>query len=144
MAEVPVFILTNEKLAEWQKEMEQLERDIAAKQKRHAFLAGRLHAVAVLTGKEPEDREPLAAETLFDQAKPARADHKNMMGAVDKMANEAHRPISKADVRKILAEMSFPEGSLGNYFYTVIARLKAKRRITVMPNGDIWRAPAKN
>jgi hypothetical protein len=142
MTDSPVFTLTTSKLAEWQHELTAIDQEISAKQRRRQFLAERLHAAAVLMGsaaghgETSESKVPLQAETLFDAAK-----HKAMIDAVEKMANESPRPIAKGDVRKRLLEMGYPEGSLGNYFYTVVARLKGKNRISVMPNGSIWRSP---
>jgi hypothetical protein len=149
MTDSTVFTLTSSKLAEWQHELTAIDQEINAKQRRRQFLAERLHAAAVLMGGRAdglagtgESKAPLQAETLFEAAKPAGAEHKAMIDAVEKMANESPRPITKGDVRKRLLEMGYPEGSLGNYFYTVVARLKGKNRIAVMPNGSIWRSPS--
>jgi hypothetical protein len=141
MVDSPAFILTHQTLAEWEKEKAQLEEEIAAKQRKHAFIVERLKAAAVLMEKGSNLQEPIAAD---DGAKSNGADPSNLIHAVDLIANTSSRPISKHDVKKRLMEMGFPESRLGNYFYTTIARLKERQRNTVTSNGHIWRGPDRD
>jgi len=64
-----------------------------------------------------------------------------LVAAIEKLANDASRPISKKELKRILAEQGFASDRLANYFYTAIHRLKAKERITVMPDGSVWKDP---
>ncbi|HEY0267440.1 MAG TPA: hypothetical protein VGC16_11850 [Rhizomicrobium sp.] len=65
----------------------------------------------------------------------------NFMGTLERIANDAPAPLSRKVIKKALADRGFSEKQLGNYFYSVVARLKEAKRITVMDNGDLWRKP---
>jgi hypothetical protein len=138
--------ITPATVREWEAQAVDLERQAAKKLEEAKVLRARAQAGALLLGaaaESPEPKQPLDAETLFDAARPAGADGKNMMEAVERMANDAASPINRPRLKQHLSEMGFPQGSLKNYFYIVISRLKEKKRITVLDNGDVWRAPIK-
>ena len=60
-----------------------------------------------------------------------------MMAAVERLVLSAREPIAKAKLKDGLRREGFPEERLGNYFYTVIKRLKERRRISVRPDGSV-------
>jgi hypothetical protein len=63
---------------------------------------------------------------------------------MEKIANAADKPLTKAAMKSRLQMLGVPEDQLGNYFYTVVLRLKKKDRISVLDDGRIWRAPVKD
>jgi hypothetical protein len=66
-----------------------------------------------------------------------------MTEAIEKIANEVGVPIPRKELKRLLKRQGFPNDRLGNYFYTAVHRLKGKKRITVQPDGSVWRAPSK-
>ena len=68
-------------------------------------------------------------------------DKASMMEAMDKIANNSPAPLTKTQMRARLIAQGFASDRMGNYFYTCVARLKAKHRITVEADGSIWKAP---
>lgn len=65
----------------------------------------------------------------------------NFMGTLERIANEAPAPVPRTVIKKQMASLGFSDKQLGNYFYSVVARLKDSKRITVMGNGDLWGKP---
>lgn len=64
----------------------------------------------------------------------------NLMGAIARLALEAPEPMSKAELRARLEKMGFPKSRLNsNYFYVAIMKQRDKNKISVLPNGSIWR-----
>jgi hypothetical protein len=144
MADSSVLLsLTADTLAGWKAEKVALEREIAAKQQQLAAVNDRLKAAEILIGKADADVAAVMDNIHWTvrNAQDRKATGTTMIEAVEKMANESPRALTKAEVRDRLAKMGFPEGSLGNYFYTTVSRLKAKGRIQVRENGDLWKAP---
>ncbi len=137
MADAPIFTLTSQKLADWRGEKELLERDIATRQKRLVEINERLKAAEVLMGKASGEA------TLFEIEAPSSSGA-TLIDTIEKIANESPSPVPKAELRDRLTALGFPPSSLTNYFYTVIMRLKNKQRITVRPDGSLWRAPPKS
>lgn len=133
----PLFVLTNDVLDGWKAEKDAAERMIAEGQRRLADVRHKLEAVAVLTGRPVAD-----APQLFEvEPKPKETadDPTNMVAAVLEIVGDAERPLSKKVLRSMLRKRGFPEERLGNYFYTVIHRLKGKGRITLSDDGSIWK-----
>lgn len=67
----------------------------------------------------------------------------DLTAAIEKLANEAPQPITKATLRDRLREQGFAEGRLVNYFYTAIMRLKKRGRIIVLRDGRVWKCGAE-
>jgi len=59
--------------------------------------------------------------------------------AIEQHAVASPEPITKADLKERLRLEGFAESRLQNFFYTVIARLKAKNRIQVLEDGRVWK-----
>jgi hypothetical protein len=135
----PIFVLTTDVVEGWKAEEEAAKRQIAEGQQRLAEIRNKLEAVAVLTGSPV-----VGTPNLFQHEEPAKADgtddSANMVEAVLDIIDNTEGPISKKRLRKMLANRGFPVGRLGNYFYTVVHRMKAKGRITVHEDGSIGKA----
>ena len=64
----------------------------------------------------------------------------NLMGAIAKLASEATEPLTKTELKAKLADLGFPKSRLdSNYFYVAIMKQKQSKKISVLPNGNIWR-----
>jgi hypothetical protein len=63
----------------------------------------------------------------------------SMMEAMETIANSADKPMTKATIKSRLQILGFSEEQMGSYFYTCVARLKAKKRITVTDDGRMWK-----
>jgi hypothetical protein len=145
MTDEPLVLITAEQYKAKQDEEQDIVRRIAADQQRLADVRDWLSTVARLVPKA-QPRLPLAPraqiKTTFRSA--ATVDGDNLTLAIENLANASDAPLPKAELKTILAEQGFSAERLANYFYTAIHRLKAKDRITVQPDGSVWRAPAKN
>jgi hypothetical protein len=71
----------------------------------------------------------------------APPDSDNLTDAIESIANGSPVAITKKELKKTLQKRGFPAERLENYFYTAVNRLKKKRRITVMSDGSVWKAP---
>lgn len=124
-------ILYSKQVIEWRLQKAELEKEIAQKRQELAVINRRLEAVAILSEPTPSDKSPPK-----NDESPSRPDE-SMTDAVERIVIEAGRPMTKADLKKALRSAGFEWSRLGNYFYTVIARLKEKERITVRSDGRV-------
>ena len=113
-----------------------MEEVIADAQRELGPITERLRAVAVLAG--PPTEAASAKSNGLSAGEP-----QNMTEAIEKIANETGTPIPRKELKRLLKKQGFPNDRLGNYFYTAVHRLKGKKRITVQPDGSVWRAPSK-
>lgn len=148
-------LLTTDQIDQWERRSADAARIIAEQQARLEDLRTKLKAAEIFRPKPIPERDrqlfvepPLLANddtffqhTITSEPPPSSRDGDNMVAAIEKIANEAPRPISKKQLKKTLAEQGFAPERLANYFYTAIHRLKAKERITVMPDGSVWKDP---
>lgn len=125
-------LLTERQVAEWRKEQHKLEIAISSTRQRLAEINKMLEAVAVLSGGEP---------ALPNSAEPTQSEitdlSESMTHAVERIVRQALVPLTKAQLKKQLAEEGLSGERLGNYFYTVIARLKNRERIQVHSDGRV-------
>ena len=136
------FELTTDQLAQirqWEREKSSLEDQIIDCQRRLASLNEKLKAVAVLGIQLPR-AEPQAAQTDTQPAFKLALDASSMTDAVERIVNESPSPISKKELKARLLAENFAEERLGAYFYTVIMRLKQRKRISVRDDGKMWKA----
>jgi len=135
------IIISASKIAQWKADKEQLEREIAERQQKVADLAKKLDAAAILAGAGA-----LHAEAFVLRPEPPTAKGEeggeNMTAAIERIANASPAPITKKELKRQLAALGFPQQRLSAYFYTPVMRLKEKRKITVLQDGKIWRAPS--
>lgn len=124
-------ILSAKQVAQWRGRKAELEGEIAQNQQELAVINRRLEAVAILSDSPPS--EETSSE---DDERPLRASEP-MTDAVERILSQAGRPMTKASLKEMLASEGFERSRLGNYFYTVIARLKEKERITVRSDGRV-------
>jgi hypothetical protein len=109
-----------------------LKREIALRQKKLAALNGRLRAA----GFAVRDDLP----SIHENARPfAFVQRMGLIDAIEKIANESSRPVSKAELRRRLLAMGMPQDKFNNYFYQAIRRLRSRERISVFDDGSIWR-----
>jgi hypothetical protein len=118
-------------LQEWLTEKALLEREIALRQRRLASINRHLHRAGLLT--EDQSAKPLAPRNKL-----------TLIDAIEKIANENSKPVSKAELRRHLCSLGLPLENFNNYFYTAIRRLKRRRRISVFEDGSIWRFQQEN
>jgi hypothetical protein len=144
MNDTTPFVLTSDQQAairRMEAEKARLEKVIADAQRELAPITERLRAVAVLAGP-PMEAAPSKSNGLFESPDTA-GEAQNMTEAIEKIANETGTPIPRKELKRLLKKQGFPNDRLGNYFYTAVHRLKGKKRITVQPDGSVWRAPSK-
>lgn len=146
MTDNSIFVLTPEQrdaIRRMEADKARLEKIISDSQRELAPLNERLRAVAVLAGPEPSSRAAKANGMSFGMPDtPAVSD--NMTEAIEKIANEASAPILRKELKRLLSAQGFPADQLGNYFYTVVHRLKDRQRIAVNEDGSVWKAPSRN
>ena len=118
----------------------ELERGIAEMQGQLDAIKEQRAAAAVLFSAQHTVQRP-EASSLFPIEPKEADDGKDLTAAVERIANDAPAPLSKTHVRAQLRRAGFPDNRLGNYFYTVIKRLKESKRISVQPDGKIWKSP---
>ena len=117
------------------------ERDIAEAQRRFDEVSGQLKAAAVLFAmpSDVDHARPAQPQTLFQREADIQDDGSDLTAAVERIANNSPAPLSKKNMKQQLMRAGFPEKRLGNYFYTVIKRLKDTQRITILEDGRIWK-----
>jgi len=142
--------ITPDTLREWQREAARLMADAEAKKAQANTLLARVEAGRLLLGIDTISATGGKVETMTPDEAAAFADvdaaegsdaGPNMAASIETIANTSDKPLTKATLKSRLMTLGFPEDRMGNYFYTVIARLKGKKRITVQPDGRVWRAP---
>lgn len=127
MMQSPSVILTIDQVSDWRRRKSELEQTILQAQQELALINRRLDAVAILT----EDGDEIAP--VVERA----SGGETMMSAVMRITRSADGPLTKADLRQRLEHDGFPDERLGAYFYTVIARLKKKGKISVLDDGRV-------
>jgi hypothetical protein len=141
--------ITPDTLREWQKEAAQLLADADAKKAQANTLLARVEAGRLLlgidsisaTGAKTTNPDEAAALADVDAAEVSDAGP-NMAASIEMIVNTSDKPLTKGTLKSRLMMLGFPEERMGNYFYTVIARLKGKKRIAVQPDGRVWKAGA--
>lgn len=156
MTNQPDVLLTTAQIEQWERDAAALARKIADDQTQLNELRSKLKAAEFFRPKKvaqffehfPDTPLPLrdaAPVAPVVEAAPDSdgdgADDNNLVGAIERIANASTKPIAKASLRGLLAAEGFAPDRLSNYFYTAIRRLKIKRRITVLDDGSLWRAP---
>jgi hypothetical protein len=153
MAKEPEVLLTTHEIEGWERESVELAKRIADDQERLTQLRTKLKMAEFFRPKKLDFFEadkaadqvqvPLAlAHTVTSPtAAPADGEGDNLVAAIEKIANSSLQPVSKKELKALLATQGFPAERLANYFYTAVHRLKSKDRITVMADGKIWIAP---
>jgi hypothetical protein len=116
---------------EWEDKALELEREASKKLEEAKLLRSRADAAKLLLG-------PIVAPP---EEGDFREDPGSMIEAMATIANRSDRPLARATMKNRLLTLGFPDARMGNYFYTCVARLKSKNRITVTPDGKIWKAP---
>jgi hypothetical protein len=138
MTNSPQILLTLDQIQGWEKEAEDLAREIARDQARLDELRQKLKAAEFF--RPAPARTGLFAKMVAANDAGEAPDSDNMVAAIERLASGAQAPIPKKVLKHLLAQEGFASDRLANYFYTAIHRLKAKDRISVMANGDVWKA----
>lgn len=123
--------ITPDSIRERQRLKDEVDSVIERLQRESAGHKRWIDAAQIVLGMDGMD------EDAVDPAPSEGGGSGTMMDAVVRIAIDHGKPISKADMRSELIQAGFPKERLGNYFYTVIARLKERQRIDVLANGDI-------
>jgi hypothetical protein len=124
------ILLTIQQVEDWQKEADELAEKLAEDQRRLDELRSKLKSAApFLPAKEfTVGRRPGAPKPVDISD--------NMTEAIERLATQKG-PISRKELKRLLAEEGFPADRLANYFYTAIHRLKAKERISETDDGSL-------
>jgi hypothetical protein len=131
------FTVTPALIDQAKTEKDKLEQDIANAQRKLGLVNQFLRlAAAYVDESEPEEPENTEESEQHNDLKPS-----NIMGWIARIANESPRPVPKAEMKIRLTSIGVPENRLGNYFYVAIDRLKKNGRISVLPDGRVWKAP---
>lgn len=138
-------LLTQRDVVQRKEEKAELERRLAADQKKLAEVNRWLEAAAILVGDtENEERQPEAAGEV-----PEAKELEPMTAAVMRVIYRL-RGADRHVIKTALREVGYPENRLGNYFYTVMARHVAKghlvkvgSRYTLPKNGEAPSNPAQ-
>lgn len=125
-------IVTVGQVAEWRKRKDKLDKVLSSTLQELADISTKLEAVAVLCGESPASSQTVETAQI-DSSEP----DESMMAAVERIAQQTPKPLTKKQVKKQLKKAGFPESKLGNYFYTVIMRLKGRERIRVLADGRV-------
>jgi hypothetical protein len=147
MSDLFSFVLTPEQrdlIRQKQAERAKLEAIIADAQRRLTPINDWLDAIAKVTGGKIDLFVTSSVSSTGSAAMTESADSANMTITIEKIANESAAPVSRKDLKQMLAKLGYSEDRLGNYFYTVVHRLKMKGRITVQPDGSVYGAASKN
>ena len=129
--------VTAAQLKLWGSDKVRLENEIAQKQQELAAIQRRLEAASVLA-------EPMTHSVnseLFQLSVGDEGGRLSMTLTIEKIANESPAPITKKDLKKMLLSRGFRPDQLQAYMYTPIMRLKNSKRISVLSDGRIWKAP---
>jgi hypothetical protein len=131
-------------LKKWEVDEARLQREIAEKQTELASIQRARQAVSFLAALN-------TVSTVGQKQKPSAIidksgqynliDGKNMTDSMADIVNSSGGPLTKKELRGRLAAFGFTKEQLGPYFYTVIMRLKERRKIHVLPDGRITKAP---
>jgi hypothetical protein len=140
------ILLTIQQVEDWQKEADELAAKIAEDQRRLAEkiaedqrrldeLRSKLKAAAPFMPRK-QIRMPMLPGAREKQEAKANEVSDNMTEAIERLAHK-QGPISRKELKRLLAEEGFPADRLANYFYTAIHRLKAKERISENDDGSL-------
>ena len=125
-------LVTEGQVDGWEKRKDELEKALSSTHEELADINRKLEAVAVLRS------EPLVSSHTVETAQIESGEpSESMMAAVERIAQQSPHPMTKKQVKRQLKKAGFPEMKLGNYFYTVIMRLKGRQRITVHDDGRL-------
>lgn len=118
-----------------------LQHKLAETQNLLSDVEKRLNAAAVLFSVPHSALKAGTTPALFEMESEDVEDSTDLTAAVERLANKAPAPLTKSNLRAQLRSAGFPENRLGNYFYTVIKRLRESKRISVQSDGKIWKRP---
>jgi hypothetical protein len=129
----------------WEGEAHELESRAQAMMEQAKALRRKAEAAAFLLGIDnnpnPQQLKPGPVTPAPARPEPT-AETTTMISAIADIANTSDKPVTKAAMKARLLALGFPKDRLGNYFYICVARLKRKHRISVLPNGNIWKLDA--
>ena len=118
MAYTATFVVDSNLLASWQREKARLEQSIVDAQRQLHALRQMIEGAErlVKVSQEPEKSENPA---------PGEVDTSNVMGTLARLANEAPRPMTKAELKEAAVKAGVPaERVKGAYFYVALNRMK--------------------
>lgn len=135
MADTKHVILTAEQVAGWQRRKIELEQQVAAAQQEMADLVRRLDAAAVFM----VDANGVHPKVSKGNGEAHVREGESMMDTVLLILGDQPTPMTKAALKARLRKHGYSGERLGNYFYTVIKRLKDREKITVHEDGQVSR-----
>ena len=117
---------------EWEQECIKREKQAAKLLEEAKSYRARADAGKLLLGLSADGDQ----DAVIDDEGPS------MMESMATIANSTEKPMTKATMKSRLMMLGFPEDRMTSYFYTCVARLKAKKRITVTEDGRMWKGEA--
>lgn len=126
---------TNSQIEMWRRRKVELEQELVDKQRELNGITKLLDAVSMLMphGARPSMEVPPKTNGANHMAEPKEA----MTDAIPRLVEAHGKPMSKAILKERLLESGFSRERLGNYFYTVIMRLKERGKIDVAKDGSL-------
>jgi len=131
MADVGI-IPSGQQIAAWRQRKQELEAEMLSLQRELAVVSKFLEAVDMAGIEE--------SGATFATPANGTAQHEeegNMTEAVEQIVSKHGKPMPKAELKGLLRKRGFKEERLGNYFYTVIMRLKQRGKIKVERDGSV-------
>jgi hypothetical protein len=147
---MPGFKISPEHIAEAETELARLDKSIDEDTRRRNALRDYVRAARALYPEgAPETSSPPLPEkrgSLFPTDEPdEQPDVANLQGMVEQIANDSLQPISKATMKIKLKQAGIAQKRVhGSYFYVAIERLKKRGRISVLPDGTLWKAQSQH
>ena len=112
------------KLKEWHRKRDELRKQMEKLQQDHMALNRMINAAMVL-----QDHVADSKNNLGEGSRLNKEPETPLPKAVKRVLGQAGRPLEPIQIRKALAKEGYSKQKLGNYFYTVLMRLKEKNDI---------------
>jgi hypothetical protein len=141
------FKISPEHIAEAETESARLDKSIDEDTRRRDALREYVRAARALNPEVTSEPPPSPALESRASLFPAdeQPDAVNLQGMVEKIANDSQQPVSKAMMKIKLKQAGIAQERVhGSYFYVAIERLKKRGRISVLPDGTLWKAQSEH
>jgi hypothetical protein len=144
------FKISPEHIADAESELARLDKSIDDDTRRRNALRDYVRAARILYPANPSEASPTPPpeerRSLFptDGEPDELDDASNLQGMVEQIANDSPQPVSKAMMKIRLKQAGIAQKRVhGSYFYVAIDRLKKRGRISVLPDGTLWKAQSQ-
>ena len=133
---LPKVILTEDQIREKQSRYQELAQTIIMATEEQSKISRWLEAVSVVMGEDLiPSRESEGALEDNESERPREP----LIDAVARIVSDSPNPLRRRRLKDRLAEEGYSGKSLGNYFYTVLARLQKKGKVVLLDDGRVGR-----